>query len=61
MSINTTPRKHPRTLSEAFGPYTSNHIEETHDPMPREDKVMLIFCGCAAAVLLVLVAVGVIV
>ena len=27
------PRKHPRTLSEAFGPYTSHHITE-----PRERR-----------------------
>jgi hypothetical protein len=24
--------KHPRTLSEAFGPYTSHHIDEDPDP-----------------------------
>lgn len=27
--MNTT-RRHPRTLNEAFGPYTSQHVE----PMP---------------------------
>jgi len=24
--------KHPRTLNEAFGPYTSNQIDEDPDP-----------------------------
>lgn len=29
--MNNTTRKHPRTLQEAFGPYTSHNL----DPMPR--------------------------
>lgn len=31
--MSDTTRRHPRTLAEAFGPYTSTHIEEP--PAPR--------------------------
>lgn len=51
-------RRYPRSLDEAFGPYTSHHIE---DPAPtrmnREDKAFTWFCAlvlagvCAAAAL----------
>lgn len=48
-------RKFPRTLQEAFGPHTSNHIEER--PMDREDRPVVAW-SCAAlcflAVLLLL-------
>jgi len=27
-----TPRKHPRTLQEAFGPYASGPIHPMHEP-----------------------------
>ena len=30
--MNTT-RKYPRTLQEAFGPYTSREIHEPHEPL----------------------------
>lgn len=29
--MNTT-RRHPRTLQDAFGPYTDHHIYETREP-----------------------------
>jgi len=44
-------RKHPRTLNEAFGPYTSSRIDDDL-PMDWQDKVVvggcfvtLIICG----------------
>ena len=40
-------RKHPRTLNEAFGPYTSSKIE---DPSPRfdwQDRVIIAAGYCA--------------
>jgi len=50
--MNTT-RRHPRTLNEAFGPYTSQHVE----PMPSEpskweriaDRLFAIALGCIGA------------
>lgn len=30
--MNPTTRRHPRTLNEAFGPYTSQHISEPTQP-----------------------------
>lgn len=39
-----TPRRYPRTLQEAFGPYTSTRIEESsHAPLTLR---------CAVAILL---------
>lgn len=36
-----TTRKHPRTLQEAFGPYTDDRIEEPLRPLDGRDKVEL--------------------
>lgn len=33
-----TPRRHPRTLTEAFGPYTSHNVAPMRDP-PRNNPV----------------------
>lgn len=41
-------RKHPRTMQEAFGPYTSHGIVEDTNPMHPTDVVILI--GCALSV-----------
>ena len=30
--MNNTVRKHPRSLEEAFGPYTRQHIDEPNAP-----------------------------
>lgn len=39
-------RRHPRTLNEAFGPYTSHHIEEPRPArMTRSDKAFTWFCA----------------
>lgn len=48
-------RKHPRTMQEAFGPYTDNRIEEPPRPMDWQDKVVLTACifgavGCFIAI-----------
>ena len=45
-------RKYPRTLTEAFGPYTSQHITETQPPMDWQDKVVTI--GCFVVVIMVM-------
>ena len=50
-------RKHPRTLTEAFGPYTSADFERD-DPMPWADKVVLAVCCAAGAAMIVMVALG---
>ena len=48
---NQTTRKFPRTLSEAFGPYTSQHIEPAPEPMHPHDRVVLRACALAAIAL----------
>lgn len=39
--MNTTTRRHPRTLNEAFGPYAGRHIVEPQDPMPQADRIVV--------------------
>ena len=39
--------KHPRTLQEAFGPYTDNHIHSYTAKNRREDRLVGIFCVLA--------------
>ena len=43
-------RKYPRSMAEAFGPYTSNQLE----PMPEADSVtdVALVLACVAAVAL---------
>lgn len=49
-------RKYPRTMQEAFGPYTDHEIvEPVYD---RPDAIVLWVCTLAAAVLAVLALVG---
>lgn len=52
-SRNLQTRKHPRTMQEAFGPYTSAPLEEPSDPWDWQDAVVI--CGCAAAAVIVVV------
>lgn len=49
-------RKHPRTLVEAFGPYTSTKIQETRRPMDKEDKLVIAASILALAGFLLAVA-----
>jgi hypothetical protein len=52
-------RKYPRTLVEAFGPYTSRDFTDTHnDPMPAADIVVIATCVLGAVVLCVMALVG---
>ena len=44
-------RRYPRTLTEAFGPYTSRDIVEKQDPRPVSDKIVITVCLCAAVTL----------
>ena len=37
----STTKRHPRTLSEAFGPHTSQRIEPTPEPMHPHDRIVL--------------------
>ena len=42
-------RKYPRTMQEAFGPYTSHGIETRRDPMHPTDVIVLIGCALSVA------------
>ena len=46
------PRKFPRTMQQAFGPYTDNRIYEPVQPMHRNDKIVTTACALALACLL---------
>lgn len=50
-------RKYPRTLSEAFGPYTSRDFVE---PMHKSDRVVTAASIAAGLVLLALFSLGVV-
>ena len=56
---NYTGRMH-RDLESAFGPHTSRHIEEPHDPMPTADKIVVIGSLAVLALVVALVIFGVI-
>ena len=43
------PRKFPRTMQQAFGPYTDNRIYEPVQPMHRHDKIVTTACALALA------------
>ncbi len=51
-------RRHPRTLEEAFGPYTSKEFAEPEDPMPAADVIVVAACAIAALVLTVMALMG---
>lgn len=58
---SNTPRCHPRTLQQAFGPYTSTHIEEPgRGRMSRADKAFTWACAIALLAVLAADALGVI-
>lgn len=46
-------RRYPRTLQEAFGPYTSREI---HAPVHRNDRIVVAGCLAAVAALSVILA-----
>ena len=49
-------RKHPRTLNEAFGPYTSSKITETDPPYDWQDQVAIL-AGYLTVLFLIAIAV----
>jgi hypothetical protein len=55
-----SPRRHPRTLEEAFGPYTRGAIDEPYEPMPMIDKIVLIVSTIVGACTLAAIFTGVI-
>ena len=48
------PRKYPRTMQEAFGPYTSFHIDQEYTPIHKHDKIVMVGSVLAAIVLILL-------
>lgn len=56
---DTNTRKYPRTMQEAFGPYTSHQlagIEQPQAKMPLADKIVL--GACLVGLLMLFVAVA---
>jgi hypothetical protein len=51
--------RHPRNLVQAFGPYAhDSQIAEPVDPMPKEDRAVIIVCAIAALALVAMFAAG---
>lgn len=50
-------RRYPRTMQEAFGPYTSNQIAEDR-PLDWQDKAVMIGGAVTLVCVLAMVAVG---
>lgn len=44
-----------RTLEQAFGPYTSHQFDE---PMPKEDKIVVVGCLAAGLAVVIMAVVG---
>jgi hypothetical protein len=51
--MNTTTRRHPRSISEAFGPYERGGIYTEPDPLHPHDRIVLRACAVAIVALLV--------
>ncbi len=50
-----TPRdRYPRTLNEAFGPYSTGPIEEPKRPLDWQDRVVLVACAITVLAILLL-------
>ena len=52
-----SPRRHPRTLEEAFGPYSRGSIYEPYTPMTKADRIVvgvsiIVMVGLLTALLL---------
>jgi len=58
--MNTTTRRHPRSLDEAFGPYQRHGLVEYQYPMPKADKLVVIASAIVLVVVAILVITGVI-
>lgn len=57
--MTPTIRKYPRTMQEAFGPYTDHVLHEPERvAMPVEDAIVLGACAAAFVVFLVMVFLG---
>lgn len=40
-------RRYPRTMQQAFGPYTSHYIAEKPEPMHPTDRIVIKVCALA--------------
>ena len=57
--MNNTVRKHPRSLTEAFGPYTDNVLHERQRPAPwhKADTIVTLASALAVVALIAIIAV----
>lgn len=51
--MNTTTRRHPRTLSEAFGPYERGGLYVKPEPMHKHDRIVVTASAIVFAALLI--------
>ena len=58
--MNPTTRRYPRTMQEAFGPYTSRGLHLPRPPYDAADRIVVAACLLAVAAVGVLVLCGVI-
>lgn len=57
-SAELSTRKYPRTLQEAFGPYTSQRIDDQPAPMAKADKIVLVASILALVAVICMAAAG---
>lgn len=52
-------RRHPRSMQEAFGPYTDNVLHEPQRPAPwhKADTIVTLACAIAVVALIAIIAV----
>jgi hypothetical protein len=55
-----SPRKYPRTMQEAFGPYSRGSIDEPYAPMPMIDKIVIAISTVIGACVLAAIFTGII-
>ena len=53
--MNTTTRRHPRSISEAFGPHERGGIYTPPEPLHPHDRIVLRACAVGLVGLLVAV------
>jgi hypothetical protein len=56
--VNNTTRRYPRTMQEAFGPYTSYEQLESEQDLHKPDRIVIIGCLIAGISLIVMVLMG---
>lgn len=59
VAMDYTTKSHPRTMKEAFGPYTDNNLQPLGKPQPMDWQDKVVIAGCIiVAVMFAALALG---